>query len=125
MRQTDAGHNDTKNRTDHQARTKRRVLLAHENLRRRRIPVTTADYAERTDGLRTDGVELTGRRPDGVALRVFARPSGTEPKLKYYGQLSAPVADGSVSTVHHELSQLLDDVLAELPAGRRGEEIRR
>ncbi|KXT57367.1 phospho-sugar mutase [Gordonia sp. PS3] len=89
------------------------------------IPVTAADYAERTDGLRTDGVELTGRRPDGVALRVFARPSGTEPKLKYYGQLSAPVADGSVSTVHHELSQLLDDVLAELPAGRRGEEIRR
>ncbi|EGD56571.1 Glucose-1,6-bisphosphate synthase [Gordonia neofelifaecis NRRL B-59395] len=86
------------------------------------IPVTAVDYAARTDGLRTDGVELTGSGADGVAVRVFVRPSGTEPKLKFYGQVSAPPAAGSVSTVRHRLSQLLAEVLAELPSGPRGEE---
>lgn len=81
------------------------------------IPVTVVDYLARDDTLRTDGIELSGTRDDGVAIRVFARPSGTEPKLKYYGQVSAPPSPGSVSSTRRALSEVLTRVLAELPAG--------
>ncbi|ALG84232.1 phospho-sugar mutase [Gordonia phthalatica] len=81
------------------------------------IPVRAVDYLARDDALQTDGVELTGTRDDGVAVRVFARPSGTEPKLKYYGQVSAPPSPGSVSSTRRALSEVLTQILAELPAG--------
>ena len=81
------------------------------------IPVHAVDYAVRDDALQTDGVELSGTRADGVAVRVFARPSGTEPKLKYYVQVSAPPSTGSVSSTRRALSEVLAQVLSELPAG--------
>ncbi|GAA1481776.1 phospho-sugar mutase [Gordonia sinesedis] len=54
------------------------------------IAVTLSDYADRNDALRTDAVELRGRRTDGVTIRVMARGSGTEPKLKFYVEATAP-----------------------------------
>ncbi|WP_347957327.1 phospho-sugar mutase [Gordonia aichiensis] len=89
------------------------------------VPVSCTDFACRTDGPTTDGVELVGRRDDGVEVRVFARPSGTEPKLKYYGQVSAPPATGNLSPTRHELSQLLARALADLPPTGSGEGHRR
>lgn len=89
------------------------------------IPVRLTDYAARTDALRTDGVELAGTGADGSAVRVFARPSGTEPKLKYYGQMSTGTAAGADSTDRHALSRVLQEVLSELPDGSRGEKHRR
>ncbi|WP_035720205.1 phospho-sugar mutase [Gordonia shandongensis] len=80
------------------------------------FPVRATDYAIRDDGLRTDAVEFTGRRADGVALRVIARPSGTEAKLKYYGQLTVEVSRGTVGQTRAELTGVLDAVLADLPA---------
>ena len=46
-----------------------------------------------TDAPTTDALEFTGER-DGTALRVVVRPSGTEPKLKCYLEVSrAPSQD--------------------------------
>ena len=48
---------------------------------------------EDSAGNRTDGVRLVGHSAD-LAVRVVARPSGTEPKAKFYLEVSAePGAD--------------------------------
>ncbi|MGO3326051.1 phospho-sugar mutase [Gordonia sp. (in: high G+C Gram-positive bacteria)] len=87
--------------------------------------VTADDYAVRDDGPRTDGVELAGSRRMGTdrqfgtdegteTLRVFVRPSGTEPKVKIYGQMTRPYPGTSVDRVRAdasgELQRALDDV---------------
>jgi len=52
--------------------------------------VTAEDYARRSDSLRTDLIALRGVAGDGMSVRVMARPSGTEPKLKYYIEMTTP-----------------------------------
>ncbi|MYR06193.1 phospho-sugar mutase [Gordonia sp. SID5947] len=81
------------------------------------IPVDLDDFATRDDGLRTDAVQLTGRTADGVSLRVIARPSGTEPKLKYYLEVIAPPGRADVTRTSEQLYELVGRVAAELPGG--------
>ena len=54
------------------------------------IAVTAEDYARRSDSLRTNLIALRGVAGDGMSVRVMARPSGTEPKLKYYIEMTTP-----------------------------------
>lgn len=48
------------------------------------IAVELQDYSRRSDALRTDAVALSGESATGARLHVMVRPSGTEPKIKYY-----------------------------------------
>lgn len=76
------------------------------------LPVAAVDLLHDGPGPHTDAVELAGSRPDGTTLRVTARPSGTEPKLKYYGELAAEPGDPrSADDLRAELAR----VLRELP----------
>ncbi|MCK0440026.1 phospho-sugar mutase [Gordonia alkaliphila] len=76
------------------------------------IDVTAADLLRDGPGPHTDAVELTGVDAAGIAVRVVARPSGTEPKLKYYAQVSTPPG---AEVGAGQLDDLLERVLAELP----------
>ncbi|TDP93614.1 phospho-sugar mutase [Labedaea rhizosphaerae] len=71
------------------------------------VAVTAEDLLPRTDGLRWSG--------EGV--RVVVRPSGTEPKVKAYLQVKAPVADASAladvrSAATEKLASVRDEVAA-------------
>jgi phosphomannomutase len=61
---------------------------------------------------RTDGVRLRTRR-----VRVVIRPSGTEPKLKCYLQVVAPVADGAdLAELRRTAAGEMRDLTAEISA---------
>jgi phosphomannomutase len=71
------------------------------------VAVTAEDLLPRTDGLRWSG--------EGV--RVVVRPSGTEPKVKAYLQVKAPVADASAlasvrASATEKLAALRDEIAA-------------
>ncbi|GAB88364.1 phospho-sugar mutase [Gordonia rhizosphera] len=79
------------------------------------VAVGAHDYATRTDELRTDAVRLTGACADGTTVRVIARPSGTEPKLKYYIEVVAPPGRPDVEETTTRLRTLAADIAAALP----------
>jgi len=80
------------------------------------IPLALADFATRTDGLRTDAVEFTGARGD-LAVRALVRPSGTEPKVKVYVEVVTPVGStAEVSRTCREASDLASRVAVGLLA---------
>ncbi|MFT4087000.1 MAG: phospho-sugar mutase [Gordonia sp. (in: high G+C Gram-positive bacteria)] len=81
------------------------------------VPLTADDLLTRPPAERTDAVVLSGAAPDGTALRVVARPSGTEPKLKYYGQVST--RPGGRVDATRPLNDLLAQALADLPDAPR------
>ncbi|WP_440712161.1 phospho-sugar mutase [Gordonia sp. FQ] len=82
------------------------------------VPVVVADLAAGGPGPHTDAVELAGRDRSGITVRIVARPSGTEPKLKYYGEAAVPPGDQRPAEA---LAGLLSAVLAGLPGGTLSE----
>ncbi|ORM25951.1 phospho-sugar mutase [Williamsia sp. 1135] len=74
--------------------------------------VTAEDFLDRPGPRATDAVQFTGST-EHEQLRVIARPSGTEPKLKFY--LEVAVAPGAPleqakATAHARLKQLTAQV---------------
>lgn len=92
------------------------VAQAHELIERwtKNPPATLAGAAvqagpiEDSEGNRTDGVRLVGH-VDDLALRVVARASGTEPKAKFYLEVSA-AAGADAQAVEALLERLKVDV---------------
>lgn len=70
------------------------------------MAVTAEDIRDST-GHSTPGVKLTGTDGD-LSLRVVARPSGTEPKAKFYLEVAGPAAQAA--TVEQRLAQLEHDI---------------
>jgi phosphomannomutase len=76
--------------------------------------VTIEDLLLRPAAQATDAVQFTGTTPTGT-IRVIARPSGTEPKLKFYLEVAEspgrPLAQ-SRATAQARLTQLISEVAA-------------
>jgi len=75
------------------------------------IAVAATDFAARDDRLRTDAIAFAGTDAAGSAVRMIARPSGTEPKLKCYLEVATPPGEAA-STADLLLKALLADVRA-------------
>ncbi|MGJ0119165.1 phospho-sugar mutase [Williamsia sp. MIQD14] len=72
--------------------------------------VTRTDFATRTDHLQTDAVEFVGHADDHD-LRVIVRPSGTEPKVKFYLEVVvAAGGHGHLDADKHRADTLLGDL---------------
>ncbi|NLG56727.1 MAG: phospho-sugar mutase, partial [Rhodococcus sp.] len=70
--------------------------------------ITVDDLLDRPEPQRTDALVLTGPTATGRTVRMVARPSGTEPKLKCYLEVIEPVAD------HDDLTRARDAAEATL-----------
>ncbi len=79
------------------------------------IEIRADDQSARTDHLATDAVIMSGTAADGTTIRVVARPSGTEPKLKYYVEAVALPDTGELGDVRTRLGSLVASILDELP----------
>ncbi|ORW64777.1 phospho-sugar mutase [Mycolicibacter senuensis] len=77
------------------------------------IAVTATDLMHRS-GPVTDALEFTGAR-EGTSVRVVVRPSGTEPKLKCYLEVTRPPSD-EVAAERAEAARLCAAVAAEVRA---------
>lgn len=65
---------------------------------------------EDSAGRTTDGVELAGQREE-MAIRVIARPSGTEPKAKFYLEVTGPAGSrDAVEDVYGELERAVKEL---------------
>ncbi|MFD2422135.1 phospho-sugar mutase [Amycolatopsis pigmentata] len=96
--------------TDLAVRTKlMNTLRAHSPDELAGVPVTTEDLLPETDAVRISG----------AGIRIVVRPSGTEPKLKTYLQVTEPVADvaaldasrSAASTRLRELREAVNAIL--------------
>jgi phosphomannomutase len=85
------------------------------------VAVDAEDLLERAPGASTDAVQLTGNTETGQ-VRVIARPSGTEPKLKVYLEVAEtpgpPLATARTSA-QARLSAITAEIAAFCAGGRR------
>ena len=77
------------------------------------VPVTASDLGEGWNGLPpTDGVLF-----EGEGVRAVARPSGTEPKLKVYLQVSLPPErSGDLDAARAEAAAVMEQLKADMAA---------
>jgi phosphomannomutase len=68
------------------------------------------DLGQRRGAQRTDALIFAAGDADGWA-RVVVRPSGTEPKVKYYIEVGCPVS-GELADARRRAAVLRDQVLA-------------
>ncbi|MDN5757266.1 MAG: phospho-sugar mutase, partial [Tomitella sp.] len=82
-----------------------------------RTSVTSEDLLRRDDHLHTDALVFEGGLPDadrdGAGLRLVIRPSGTEPKIKAYLEVTMPPAD-DVESARARAAALLDDAASDV-----------
>jgi phosphomannomutase len=69
---------------------------------------TTTDLLQSSGPHRTDALIFTGGNTD-TSVRVVARPSGTEPKVKFYIEVRSAVAD-DLSGVRERATELCDEL---------------
>ncbi|WP_020108676.1 phospho-sugar mutase [Nocardia sp. 348MFTsu5.1] len=85
------------------------------------IVVDAEDLLERAPGASTDAVQLTGNSDTGQ-VRVIARPSGTEPKLKFYLEVAeapGPPLPTARSRAQARLSAITAQIAEFCAEGRR------